>query len=455
MTGQRYFGTDGIRDVANHGLLSPENVLAIARSLARELTVETTSPTRAPRVLIGRDPRRSSPLISAQLAAGLLSSGVDVVDGGILPTPAVALLVRETRCDAGIVVSASHNPASDNGIKIFGPTGEKLADILEDRIEAGARAGLAPAGDFTGVRMGRHDVIAGARLYAAALAERFRGLSLAGRRVAVDCANGALARIAPAFLRGLGADVVARGVRPDGININARVGALHPECVQSLLVAKAASFGVAFDGDGDRAVFVDERGTIRDGDDLLFVASSYLAARGRLPGGAVVGTVMSNAGLESALRDLGIALRRAPVGDRYVAEAIRHENLALGAEPSGHALFNSGDGLIGDGLRAALELLRIVADTGAPLSELARGFERFPQVQLNVPVRSKPPLDDVPEVKDAMSRAARALAGSGRIVLRYSGTEPLARVMIEGRDQDAIHELAESIAAAIRSRLGA
>jgi phosphoglucosamine mutase len=224
--------------------------------------------------------------------------------------------------------------------------------------------------------------------------------------------------------------------------------------VRKLLLSKGASFGAAFDGDGDRAIFVDERGDVRDGDDLLFVAGTHLAAAGRLAGAAVVGTVMSNAGLEAALRDRGIALRRAPVGDRFVAELIRRDALVLGAEPSGHAIFDSQDGLVGDGLRTALEILRILVETSRPFSELARGFERYPQVQVNVPVRSKPPLVEVPEVEAALSRAQQELGGAGRIVLRYSGTEPLARVMIEGRDEEAIRGLAESIASAIRSRLG-
>ncbi len=453
MTGERYFGTDGIRDRANSGLLTPESVLAISRSLAREL--QAISRPAAARVLLGSDPRRSSPLVGSQMSAGLLASGVDVVVAGILPTPAVALLVRKEGFDAGVVVSASHNPAADNGIKIFGPDGEKLPDAVEDRIEAGARARLGPEGDFTGERTGRHESDpSAAQRYRDRLLERVQGLDLTGLTIALDAANGALARIAPEVLVRLGATVVACGVEPDGVNINREVGALHPERVRALLLEKRARFGVAFDGDGDRALFVDEHAEIRDGDDLLFVCGGHLASRGSLPQSAVVGTVMSNVGLEVALRERGIALHRTPVGDRYVAARLREERLALGAEPSGHAIFDRGEGLIGDGLATTLELLRVLRETGVTLSEAARGYARFPQVHENVRVRSKPPLEEVAEIRQAMSRARDALGGDGRVVLRYSGTEPLARVMVEGRDADAIRGLAESIAAAIRSRLG-
>ncbi|MCU0723621.1 MAG: phosphoglucosamine mutase, partial [Planctomycetes bacterium] len=358
MSRERLFGTDGIRGTAGEGALAPERVLAAGRALARVLG------PRARRAVLVRDTRRSGPLVRDALSAGLLAEGVDVIDAGVRPTPALPYLLLAWGCDFGAVLSASHNPMPDNGVKIFGPDGQKLSDEIEDRIEAEAARSAPPR---TGKAIGRAlPVPAGKDPYRAALlAEGRRAGGLEGLRLVADCAHGAAYQDAPAILRALGAEVFELGTAPDGDNINEDAGALRPEGMAAETVRRRAFAGLALDGDGDRLVLADEAGAVRDGDFVLAALARRLHARGELPGGAVAGTVMSNVGLEVSLRGIGARLHRAPVGDRYVAEAMREHGWALGGEPSGHVIFRGPRGLLpGDGLLTALRVFEAAREAG-------------------------------------------------------------------------------------------
>jgi phosphoglucosamine mutase len=352
------------------------------------------------------------------------------------------------------VLSASHNPFPDNGIKLFSADGGKLPDAWEDEIEARLAADNG-APRPTGAGVGRLRPVARAEaLYLEMLRATVpAALDLGGRRLVLDCAHGATCRVAPRLFRSLGAEVVTLGVRPTGRNINEGVGALHPERLQARVRAAAPAVGLAFDGDGDRLMTVDEDGEVRDGDHLLAIFAADLAGAGRLASGVVVSTVMANLGLERALRDLGVGMARTAVGDRYVLEEMLRRGANLGGEQSGHIVFLD-HAPTGDGLLSALQLCRILQEDGRPLRELAARVTKFPQVLVNVPVRSKPPLATLPAVSQAVERWERKLDGRGRILLRYSGTEPLARVMVEGDDQPTIESVAQEIATAIRGELG-
>jgi len=405
------------------------------------------------RLVIGRDTRRSGPLLESALVAGALSAGADCYAVGVLPTPGIALLTRRLEAHGGIVLSASHNPFEDNGIKLFSSEGTKFPDAWEDEIEQ--RLG---APDAAPRAHGRHigrlvDYRQAEAAYVDFLCRSFP-LDLAGLGVLLDCAHGATYRVAPRVFRRLGARVAALGARPDGTNINAGVGALHPEVLQARLRAVGAEVGFAFDGDGDRLVSVDGTGEIRDGDHALAIAGRHLAARGRLKGGLVVTTVMANLGLEQALGEAGIRLVRTQVGDRYVFEEMQRLGANLGGEQSGHLLFLD-HAPAGDGILSALALLSVVAETGAPLAELAQCLRKFPQVLLNVAVRSKPPIESIAGLAERVGAFEREMDGRGRILVRYSGTEPLARVMIEGADDARIRAMAEELTALIRREVGA
>jgi phosphoglucosamine mutase len=446
---KKLFGTDGIRAVAGQSPLDPTTVYAIGLALSQTLAAATPSP----RILLGMDTRESSNWIAATLTAGLVSGGASVESAGIITTPAVAFLTHAHRFAAGIVISASHNPWRDNGIKLFGPDGYKLPDAVELAIEEEIfrqLAGLTMAPQATvPPEVNEADRAEYVRFLLAAVP----GLSLDGRRVVIDCANGAASSVAPQLFADLGGEVIITHASPDGRNINEACGALHPEIVAAQVKHHQASMGITFDGDADRALFADENGCVVNGDAVLLLAGRDLQARGLLTNSTVVATTMSNMGLEAALKRSGIQMLRAAVGDKYVLEQMIATGAALGGEQSGHIIF-TGRSTTGDGLLTALLLLDIVHRSGRSLAELVADLKVFPQVIVNVKVREKKPLDGIPTVAAAIRAAETDLAESGRVVIRYSGTEALARVMIEAESEPLMRHHADTIAAAIRTELG-
>jgi phosphoglucosamine mutase len=459
---KRLFGTDGMRGEAGSFPLDADTVWTTGHSLARHLAAQTG---HAPRIVVGRDTRESGAWLEAALIAGARAAGALCESAGVITTPGVAYLACALPADAGIVISASHNPFQDNGIKIFAPTGRKLDDATERLIEADIYAGrehestraVAPRPDA----LLQSDEIA-ADAHAIALRTRYldylgaeigAGLRLDELKLVVDCANGAAFELAPALFARLGAQTLATGVAPDGRNINRECGSLYVERLRAQVIAAGAHLGVAFDGDADRALFVDARGEVVDGDGTLWVLAQQLAARGELAHNLVIATVMSNIGLELALKTRGIELRRTDVGDKYVLEELLRTGATLGGEQSGHIIFPRLS-LAGDGLITTLCLLRAMRDSGQALHELKAGFTRYPQVLVNVRVGEKRPFTDVPEIAGAARATERQLGARGRLLLRYSGTEPLARIMIEGQRQDEIERLAQTLAEVIRAALG-
>jgi phosphoglucosamine mutase len=447
----RLFGTDGIRGVANEEPLTPELAFRVGRQLVATLQLDH-GVDRA-RLVIGRDTRRSGPLLETALIAGALSAGADCYAVGVLPTPGIAVLTRRLEAHGGIVLSASHNPFEDNGIKLFSSEGTKFPDVWEAEIEQrleGADRAPRPRGAKLGelVRYDRAETE-----YIEFLCGCFP-LDLHGLTVALDCAHGATYRVAPRVFRRLGARVLTIGARPDGTNINAGCGALYPERLQRKVQASGASIGFAFDGDGDRLISVDHTAAIRDGDYALAIAGRHLAARQRLKQNLVVTTVMANLGLDQALEAGGIRVVKTQVGDRYVLEEMQKLGANLGGEQSGHLLFLD-HSPSGDGILSALALLAVVAETGEPLASLAGCLRKFPQVLVNVPVRSKPPIDSIDGIVERVGAFEREMQGRGRVLIRYSGTEALARVMIEGADGDRIRAMADDLAGLIRARIGA
>ena len=449
---KKLFGTDGIRGVAGQSPLDPATIHAVGLALAHHLG-------DSPRVLIGQDTRESSAWIAAALTGGLTTGGATVESAGIVPTPAVAHLARAHGFAAGIVISASHNPWRDNGIKLFGSDGYKLPDAIELDIEDEIFRRLESPTD-NGQRTTDNGLPieeSGRAEYVRYLLEAVPGLSLDGRRIVIDCANGAASAVAPEVFAALnangGGEVVLSHISANGRNINESCGALHPEIVAAEVVAQHAAMGITFDGDADRALFADEHGKVVNGDAVLLLAARDLAARGMLANNIVVATTMSNMGLEAALKRSGIGMLRAPVGDKYVLEEMRGAGAALGGEQSGHIIF-SGRSTTGDGLLTALLLLDIVHRSGQTLAELTADLKTFPQVIVNVRVREKRPLDQIPTVAAAIAAAEAGLADSGRVVIRYSGTEALARVMIEAESEALMHLHANTIADAIRAELG-
>ena len=449
MTG--LFGTDGIRGVANEAPLTADLAYRVGRQLVATLQAERG--VERARLVIGRDTRRSGPLLESALVAGILSAGGDCYAVGVLPTPGIALLTRALDADGGIVLSASHNPFQDNGIKLFSAEGTKFPDAWEDEIEARLE-GADTAARARGAAIGRlvaYDRAEGD--YVEFLCRRFP-LDLDGMTIALDCAHGATYRVAPRVFRRLGARVVVIACRPDGTNINARCGALHPEVLARRVRAGRANVGFAFDGDGDRLISIDHTGEIRDGDYALAIAARHLAAHGRLKGDVVVTTIMANPGLDEALRAAGIGIVKTQVGDRYVSEEMQRLGANLGGEPSGHLLFLD-HAPAGDGILSALALLSVMRETGADLESLARCLRKFPQVLVNVAVRDKPPFDSVAGLADLVRSFEQEMNGAGRILIRYSGTEPLARIMIEGSDGGRIRAMADELAGVVRARIGA
>ncbi len=450
---RKLFGTDGIRGVANSYPMTAEIAVRVGQAIAHYFKTQRNARashlTHKPRILIGKDTRLSGYMFEASLAAGIASMGVDVQLVGPLPTPGISFLTEGMRADGGIVISASHNAFQDNGIKLFGPDGFKLPDADELIIEGYALGGeLSPvAGDKIG-RMARIED-AGGR-YIVFLKNTFpRDLSLDGMRIVLDCAHGAAYKVAPAVLRELGAEVITIGVEPDGTNINSKCGSLHPEAAARRVRETRADVGITLDGDADRAILIDERGEIVDGDALMALAAIQLKNSGQLRGRSVVATTMSNIGLEIALEREGIGLVRSKVGDRYVVGAMRSNGLNFGGEKSGHLIFLD-HSPTGDGTIAALQVLSFMRRTGKPLSELAKVVTLFPQILVNVPVTSKPPLDELPAYQEHLAKVESELVGKGRAVVRYSGTESKARVMIEGPDADHVSRLANDLAETLK-----
>ena len=446
----RLFGTDGIRGVANEDPLTPDLAFRVGRQLVATLLGEHA--TDRVRLVIGRDTRLSGPLLESALVAGLLSAGAECYAVGVLPTPAIALLTKKLGAHGGIVLSASHNPFEDNGIKLFSSEGTKLPDAWEDEIEQGLQ-GEDRAPRARGAGIGRLVTHARAEAdYVDFLCRAFP-LDLGGLTVVLDCAHGATYRVAPRVFRRLGARVLTIGTRPDGRNINAGCGALHPEGLQRVVRAKGASVGFAFDGDGDRLISVDHTGEIRDGDYALAIAGRHLAGRGRLKGNVIVTTVMANLGLDQALRAAGIRVVKTQVGDRYVSEEMQRLGANLGGEQSGHLLFLD-HSPAGDGILSGLALLGVAAETGEPLATLAGGLSKFPQVLRNVVVKAKPPIESLAGLAERVTAFEREMDGAGRILIRYSGTEPLARVMVEGADAARVGAMADELAGLIRAQIG-
>ena len=446
----RLFGTDGIRGVANEPPLTADLAYRVGRELVATLSGQHGGgPIR---VVIGRDTRRSGSMLEAAMVAGLLSAGADCYAVGVLPTPGIALLTRGLDAQGGIVLSASHNPFEDNGIKLFSAEGTKFPDAWEEQIEArlaGADSAPRPRGGSIG-RLIAYD--RAGKYYVDFLCRCFP-LDLAGMTVAIDCANGATSGVAPSVFRRLGARVVAICAKPDGTNINAGCGALHPEGLQKKLRAIRADVAFAFDGDGDRLISIDHLGEIRDGDYALAIAGRHMASRRRLKGNVVVTTVMANLGLDEALKSAGIRVLKTQVGDRYVHEEMLKSGANLGGEQSGHLLFP--DHMpTGDGILSALALLSVVRETGEPLASLATCMRKFPQVLINVRVARKPPIDSIAGLGERVGAFEREMNGGGRVLIRYSGTESLARVMIEGADTARIHVMAEELAGVIRDQIG-
>ncbi len=447
---RRLFGTDGIRGVANRHPMTPELVLRVGRAIASLFR----NSKRRHRILIGRDTRLSGPMIEDALVAGICSMGVDALTVGVLPTPAVAFLTMDMKADAAIMISASHNPFEDNGIKIFQGNGLKLPDAAEARIEALIASERLGESAPSGAAIGRSSAIFGADgRYAVFLKNAFpKALSLEGLKIVVDCANGAGYRIAPLVLEELGAEVIPMGNNPDGRNINLKCGAMHPEIVAAAVRKHRAHAGIALDGDADRVIFADEKGKVIDGDHLMAICAIDLKARRQLRKNTVVATVMSNMGFEIAMRQAGIKLIRTQVGDRYILECMRQKGYNLGGEQSGHLIFLDHT-TTGDGILSALQVLAVMKKKGRPLSELAAVMSTLPQVLVNVTVERRRELDSIPIIGQAIADAEKKLAGKGRILVRFSGTQALCRVMIEGPSQKEITAMANELAEVIRKNM--
>jgi len=445
---RKLFGTDGIRGIANEHPMTPELALQLGRAVA---FVAGRGKTHVPRILIGKDTRLSGYMLEQAMASGVCAMGGRAMLMGPMPTPAVAHLTVSMRADAGVVISASHNPYQDNGIKIFGADGFKLPDEAEYEIESLLENDQLLGKRSTGPAIGRAEKLEDARgRYVVFLKQTFpRDLSLDGVRVVVDAAHGAAYLVGPLVLRELGADVTAIGVKPNGVNINRDVGALHPEHVCAEVKKRGAAIGIALDGDADRLIVVDEGGQVVDGDQVLAMCATRMASEGELRKRTVVATVMSNLGLDHALSRIGAKLVRTQVGDRYVVEAMRAGGYNLGGEQSGHLVFldhaSTGDGILG-----ALQVLALMLRTGKPVSELANQMQRVPQVLENVTLAARRPLEDMRRLAELTAKIARALGDDGRVLVRWSGTEPKLRIMLEGPREDSIRAWAKELADAAR-----
>lgn len=448
---RKLFGTDGIRGVANREPMTPETMVKVGRAAAHLLKGSAARSA----IVIGKDTRLTGYMLETALTAGITSMGVDVLLVGPLPTPGIAFITRSLRADAGVVISASHNPYEDNGVKFFSGDGLKLPDALEQKIEE-----LIFSGEVDGIRAAPREIGKAFRINDAvgryiefAKNTLPKGMTLKGMRVVVDCANGAAYKVSPTVLKELNADVVALNVQPDGMNINKGCGSLHPEALRRAVVKHKAHAGFAHDGDADRVLFVDERGELVDGDHILALCALDLKREGRLTQDTVVATVMSNLGLEGAMQEAGIKVVRTPVGDRYVLEEMLAKGYALGGEQSGHIIFLEHN-TTGDGIVTALQVLATMRRQGKRLSELSACMTTYPQVLINVQVRRRSDMEGLPRVQEAIRAAEARLGKTGRVLVRLSGTEPVARVMLEGQDQRTIERLAQEIALVIEKELG-
>ena len=448
---KKLFGTDGVRGVANIHPMTTE----IAMQLGRAAAYIFKNGHRRHRVVIGKDTRLSGYMIENALAAGICSMGVDVLLVGPLPTPGIAFITSSMRADAGVVISASHNPYQDNGIKFFSNDGFKLPDELELRMEdliySRKIDSLRPVASEVGKAFRIDDAVG---RYIVFLKNSFpKSLDLKGMKIVLDCANGAAYKVAPAVLHELGAEVIPFGVSPNGTNINAGCGSLHPEVISEAVKEHRAHLGIALDGDADRVIFVDEFGNEVDGDHIMAICATRMLEENRLANKTLVATVMSNMGLDIAVKKAGGQVVKTAVGDRYVVEEMRRGGYNLGGEQSGHLIFLD-QNTTGDGMVSALQVLAIMQQTGRPLSELAQVMVSLPQVLVNVRVAEKRDVAEIPEVKKAIDDAELKLGDSGRVLIRYSGTEPLLRIMLEGQDKYQITDLAKQIAEAIDATLG-
>ncbi|MFI7598512.1 phosphoglucosamine mutase [Actinoplanes sp. NPDC049681] len=444
----RLFGTDGVRGLANGDLLTPELALSVAVAAARVLIESDRS--HQPLAIVGRDPRASGEMLEAAVVAGLTSAGANVVRVGVLPTPAVAYLVGQANADLGVMLSASHNPMPDNGIKLFAPGGQKLPDEIESRIEEAVEDGHGLVGRPTGAGVGRvHDLLDGAEHYVKHLVASTPH-SLAGIKVVVDCANGAASEVGPAAYEQAGAEVIAIHADPDGLNINDGCGSTHLDAVREAVVREGADLGLAHDGDADRCLAVTATGEVVDGDQIMAILALAMRDAGTLTDDTLVATVMSNLGLRIAMKQAGIRLIETKVGDRYVLEELTAGNYALGGEQSGHIVMPA-YATTGDGVLTGLHLMATIASTGKSLADLAAVVHKLPQVLINVKVQDREAGAQAPTVQAAVALAEDELGETGRVLLRPSGTEPLVRVMVEAETQDQARAVAERVADEVRA----
>jgi phosphoglucosamine mutase len=448
---QKLFGTDGVRGIANIEPITATSALKLSEAAANVLARQENNPT----VIVGRDTRASGEMLESAIAAGLASCGVDVLLAGVMPTPAIAYLTLTHQAAFGIVISASHNPFQDNGIKFFGPDGYKLSDQLELAIETQyfrTESCRASQGKSVGRIRRLRDSIE--QYTAFAISTVPKGFSLSGMTIAIDAANGAAYVTTPLVVERLGAQIELMAATPNGLNINEKCGSTHPQGLSELVCKTGAAFGIAHDGDADRILFCDETGDPLDGDELLAMAGVDLLARGQLRQKTLVATVMSNFGLDAVLNDRGGRVLRTDVGDRYVMDALIQHELNFGGEQSGHLIFKDFS-TTGDGLVGALQFMELMKRTGKPLSELRKVLKKFPQILRNVVVREKLPFEQFSELMKLKAEAQAKLAGNGRVFLRYSGTEPKARLLLEGPDVGQLHELSEGIIKELAKHLGA
>jgi phosphoglucosamine mutase len=463
---RKLFGTDGIRGIANQFPMTAEVAVRLGQAVAHHF--RHTGKHRKTRILVGKDTRLSGYFFESAIAAGLTSMGANVHFLGPLPTPGIAFLTTSLRADAGIVISASHNPYQDNGIKIFGADGFKLPDEVELTLEElilatdpRSSADIESENDPLGALLDAESIGRARRYedasgrYIVFMKNAFpKNMTLDGIKIVVDCANGAAYKVAPAALEELGAELIVLGNQPDGTNINKDCGSLHPRYAAARVLESGADVGITLDGDADRVILIDEKGQLVDGDQIMALCAPELKSHGRLPQNTVVATVMSNLGLELSLKRQNIKLTRTKVGDRYVVGELRRSGAAFGGEQSGHLIFLD-HASTGDGMVAALQVLGIMQRTGKPLSELCKVMDAYPQTLVNIKVNKKPPLEELPTVQKAIAAVNEKLGEEGRVLVRYSGTEKKARVMVEGADHRTIEDYAESIADAMRREIGA
>jgi len=451
----KLFGTDGVRDMANMGNMTAEQALEIGRALAHVCKEYHKEKGTRPRIVIGKDTRLSGYMLESALTAGVCSVGVDVLLLGPLPTPGVAFITQDMRADAGIVISASHNPYHDNGIKIFSRTGYKLPDAEEAEMEE-----LVNSHKLRDIRSTESDIGKAKRIddaigrYIVFCKNTFpEGMTLDGMKIALDCANGASYKVAPIIFSELGAEVNAIHVSPNGMNINDNCGSQHTDDLKAKVLATGSEVGLAFDGDADRLIVVDETGAELSGDQIIAICARQYRERGLLKNNKVVATVMSNFGFLAAMKEMGIDVEITPVGDRYVLERMIETDAVLGGEASGHVIFHNHHST-GDGIIAALQLLSIMRETGKPLSELAQVMKVFPQRLINFNVATKPPLEEIAAVQEAVKKAEAELGDKGRVLIRYSGTQPMCRVMVEGPTDEMTLRLAEELTAVVKKCIG-